>query len=121
MPPRGNSSKIEICDNAKATKQYMKAMKQYKLTEEEQEILGYFEKGEFLELSKEEREKQINIAKNAAANFFKKSERINIRLTSHDLTHIKRIAAHEGMPYQTLIASVLHKYAAGYLRLDELD
>jgi len=92
-------------------------MKKYKLTEEEQEILDYFEQDKLLRLPKEELEKQINTAKNAASNFFKKSERINIRLTSHDLTHIKRIAAQEGMPYQTLIASVLHKYASGYLNL----
>ncbi|QQV75349.1 hypothetical protein H6P87_00903 [Rickettsia tillamookensis] len=94
-------------------------MKKYKLTEEEQEILDYFEKGELLELSKEELKKQKEIAKIAAANFFKKSERINIRLPLHDLNHIKRVAAQEGIPYQTLIASVLHKYASGYLKLDK--
>ncbi|WP_032139620.1 CopG family antitoxin [Rickettsia tamurae] len=95
-------------------------MKKYKLTEEEQEILDYFEKGELLELPGKELENQKNIAKIAAANFFKKSERINIRLPLYDLNHIKRIAAQEGMPYQTLIASVLHKYASGYLKLDKL-
>ncbi|HJD59189.1 MAG TPA: hypothetical protein LFW20_00690 [Rickettsia endosymbiont of Omalisus fontisbellaquei] len=49
-------------------------MKKYKLTEEEQEILDYFEKNELLELSEKELENQKNIAKIAAANFFKKSE-----------------------------------------------
>ncbi|ARD86907.1 hypothetical protein A3306_07345 [Rickettsia bellii] len=47
-------------------------MKKYKLTEEEQEILDYFEKDELLELPKKELENQINIAKTVAANFFKK-------------------------------------------------
>lgn len=42
--------------------------------------------------------------------------RINIRLASTDLIHIKQKAAYEGLSYQTLIASILHKYAAGYLR-----
>ncbi|MCX6958277.1 MAG: hypothetical protein NT164_07060 [Verrucomicrobiae bacterium] len=41
--------------------------------------------------------------------------RINIRLPKHDLTKIKQRAAHEGLPYQTLIASLLHKYAKGHL------
>ncbi|MGX6960403.1 MAG: hypothetical protein ACIPMY_04120 [Rickettsia endosymbiont of Pentastiridius leporinus] len=97
-------------------------MKKYKLTEEEQEILDYFEQDHIIKKPiSAEVEKEINIAKNAAANFFKKSERINIRLTLYDLNHIKRIAAQEGMPYQTLITSVLHKYASGYLKLDELN
>ena len=47
-------------------------MKKYKLTEEEQEILDYFKKGELLELPGKELENQKNIAKIAAANFFKK-------------------------------------------------
>lgn len=96
-------------------------MKKYKLTEEEQEILDYFEKGELVKLPEEELKKQKEIAKIAAANFFKKSERINIRLPLHDLNNIKRVAAQEGMPYQTLIASVLHKYASGYLKLDKFS
>ena len=44
-----------------------------------------------------------------------KDVRINIRLTSSDLSAIKQRAAYEGLPYQTLI-SVLHKYAAGHLK-----
>ncbi|MGX8189368.1 hypothetical protein [Rickettsia conorii] len=39
----------------------------------------------------------------------------------YDLNHIKRIAAQERMPYQTLIASVLHKYVSGHLKLDKLS
>ena len=46
-------------------------MKKYKLTEEEQEILDYFEKGELVKLPEEELKKQKEIAKIAAANFFK--------------------------------------------------
>ncbi|AFC72293.1 hypothetical protein MCC_03505 [Rickettsia rhipicephali str. 3-7-female6-CWPP] len=97
-------------------------MKKYKFTEKEQEILDYFEQDELLELPKKELESQKNIAKIAAANFFKKSERMNIRLLLYDLNHIKRIAAQERMPYQTLIASVVvQKYASGYLKLDKLS
>ena len=45
----------------------------------------------------------------------RKNKRINIRLPSHDLVEIKRLAAREGVPYQTLISSILHKYATGEL------
>ena len=47
---------------------------------------------------------------------FKKDRRINIRISSRDLDALQKKALVEGIPYQTLIASVLHKYAAGRLR-----
>ena len=47
----------------------------------------------------------------AAANTFKKDARINIRIASRDLRALQKRALAEGIPYQTLIASVLHKYA----------
>ncbi len=90
-------------------------MKKYTLSNEEQEILDAFNNGTLVNRNTFAEDKRI--AEIAAANFSKKTERINIRLKYQDLNHIKRIAAQEGMPYQTLIASVLHKYAAGYLKL----
>ena len=56
-------------------------------------------------------------ARKTAAHTLRKDVRINIRLSSVDVSHIKQKAAYEGLPYQTLIASVLHKYAAGHLHL----
>jgi predicted DNA binding CopG/RHH family protein len=50
------------------------------------------------------------------ASALKKQARINIRMTGADLEDLKRRAAEEGMPYQTLIASVLHKYVTGRLK-----
>ena len=47
---------------------------------------------------------------------FKKDRRLNIRLSSKDLEAIQKRALAEGLPYQTLIASLLHKYAAGCLK-----
>ena len=44
---------------------------------------------------------------------FRKDRRLNIRISSKDLEAIQKRALVEGLPYQTLIASVLHKYAAG--------
>ena len=92
-------------------------MKKYILSDEEQEILNAFNDNLLPVSDTSDEDKRI--AQIAAANFTKKAERINIRLKSQDLIHIKRIAAQEGMPYQTLISSVLHKYAAGYLKLSQ--
>jgi predicted DNA binding CopG/RHH family protein len=44
---------------------------------------------------------------------FRKDRRLNIRLSSKDLEAIQKRALAEGLPYQTLIASLLHKYASG--------
>ena len=57
--------------------------------------------------------KEIEKHKVYAANTFKKDKRINIRLSSRDLSSIQKLALREGIPYQTLIASILHKYADG--------
>jgi len=46
---------------------------------------------------------------------FRKDARINIRLPSKDLRGLQRRALMEGIPYQTLVASILHKYVEGRL------
>ena len=56
---------------------------------------------------------EMQIAQQAAELYLRKDSRINIRLSGTDLTLLKRRAAQEGLPYQTLIASVLHKFVAG--------
>jgi predicted DNA binding CopG/RHH family protein len=47
---------------------------------------------------------------------FRKDRRLNVRLSSKDLEAIQKRALAEGLPYQTLIASLLHKYASGRLK-----
>ena len=54
-----------------------------------------------------------------ARETLRKDRRVNIRLAGRDLEAIQKRAMFEGIPYQTLIASILHKYAAG--RLVERD
>ncbi len=44
-----------------------------------------------------------------------KDKRINIRISSKDLDQVQIIALQEGIPYQTLISSIIHKYVSGYL------
>ena len=52
-------------------------------------------------------------AAEAAQRYVRKDARINIRLSTADLEMLKRRAVEEGLPYQTLIASILHKYVSG--------
>jgi predicted DNA binding CopG/RHH family protein len=84
-----------------------------KLDAEEQDLLDTFERGEWKSIKNSSKEKEL--VRESAANYFKKDARINIRLSHHDLSRIKQLAAYEGLPYQTLIASLLHKYAEGHL------
>ncbi|VAX06680.1 conserved hypothetical protein [hydrothermal vent metagenome] len=87
-------------------------MKKIKLDKEEQEILDAYESGEFESVMTDERKKSIE---QTAAATFKKDKRINIRLSGRDLSAIQRRASKEGIPYQTLVASILHKYVSGSL------
>ena len=92
-----------------------KKLNQNDLDREEKELLSSFERDEWKTIKNVEKEK--NRARKTATKTLRKDVRINIRLSSTDIFNIKQIAAFEGMPYQTLIASILHKYAAGHLSL----
>jgi len=79
-----------------------------KLTDEERVILESVERAEWKsvpDLAKEKRRYQT-----AARAALRKDKRVNIRMTESDLVRFKKKAAEEGLPYQTLISSVLHKY-----------
>ncbi len=83
-------------------------MKSYKLDPEEEQILKDFEEGKYVRVENfEERKKELE---EAARNTLKKTRNINIRLTEMDLQRLKVKAAEEGIPYQTLASSILHKY-----------
>jgi len=56
-----------------------------------------------------------NILSKTAANTLTKDQRMNIRITKNDLDGIKLKAVEEGIPYQTLVASIIHKYVTGKL------
>ncbi len=78
----------------------------------EREILTAFDKGNLKSVAtKAELEKFREAARATAV----KDRRVNIRLSSIDLSDIQVKALEEGMPYQTLIASVLHKFVSGRL------
>jgi len=80
------------------------------LDEYESEILEAFENGE-LHLVEPKTDFKI-----IARNTMKKNRKINIRISENDLSALQRKAAREGMPYQTLIGCVLHKFASGFLK-----
>ena len=77
----------------------------------EQEVLSAFEKGSLKSVATKDELDKFRAAARATAV---KDRRVNIRLSSIDLNDIQIKALQEGMPYQTLIASVLHKYVSGH-------
>ena len=83
-----------------------------KLDTYEREILRAFEKGDLKPVATKEELERFRVIARATAI---KDRRVNIRLSSHDLSNIQVKALEEGVPYQTLIASVLHKYVTGRL------
>lgn len=87
-------------------------MSTIKLDKEEQDILEAYEAGEFQSVMTPSRKILIE---EAAKQTFKKDKRINIRISGRDLSAIQRRALEEGIPYQTLVSSILHKYVSGTL------
>jgi len=84
-----------------------------KLDKEEKEILEAFESGKLKHVKNVK--EQIKQHKVVAEATFKKDARINIRLSSRDLRSLQARALKEGIPYQTLVSSVLHKFVDGQL------
>jgi len=83
-----------------------------KLDREEKEILESYENDEWVSVLKPS---EIQKYKTAAKNTFKRDKRVNIRMTEMDLELLRERSLIEGVPYQTLMASVLHKYVIGRL------
>ena len=78
--------------------------------EEERDLVTAYESGEFRPVKDQQGAKQAAVQ--AARCYLRKDARVNIRLSTADLEMLKRRAAEEGLPYQNLIASVLHKYVS---------
>ena len=84
-----------------------------KIKGEDKEILEAYERGTFKSIPNVK--KEIARYREYAKSALRKNKRINIRLSEIDIVHIQRKAVENGLPYQTLISSVLHKYADGNL------
>ena len=83
------------------------------LDEYENEILEEYEAGNLNSIGISDSEKKH--LSELAAITLKKNKRVNIRLSEHDLKAIQSKALQEGLPYQTLISSLIHKYTNGLL------
>jgi predicted DNA binding CopG/RHH family protein len=84
------------------------------MNREEKDLLRNYEKGEWKSVKDAHTsfKKYITYARAT----LKKDKRINIRVSAHDLEGIQKKAVEQGLPYQTFIASIIHKFVAGRLR-----
>lgn len=83
-----------------------------KLTKDEKSLLHSVERGEWRATTGKT---QLRKYEEAARLTLKKDARLNIRISSHDLEVLRKKATEEGLPYQTFVSSLLHKYVVGRL------
>ena len=81
------------------------------LSAEERDFLRRFERGELR--SAPEADREIETARQAARATFNKTKHVNLRVTERDFNLAHARARDEGIPYQTLLSSVIHKYLSG--------
>jgi len=84
-------------------------MKYYELTKEEEKLLKEVEAGEWKPVKNLRKAKSDLMS--AAKNTLNKTKNINIRLSEKVVIKLRSKAIEEGIPYQTLVSSVLHKFA----------
>ena len=82
-----------------------------KIDKEEQELKSSVENGEWQPVH--DKDKEVFRYREIARSTFRKDRRVNIRISSKDLEALQKRALEEGIPYQTLMSSVLHKYVTG--------
>jgi predicted DNA binding CopG/RHH family protein len=86
-------------------------MSKLKLQQDELELLASYENEEWQAVRKLKEQKEQYRAYARAT--FRKDKRVNIRISEKDLRDLQKRAMRQGIPYQTLISSVLHKYVSG--------
>ena len=84
-----------------------------KLAKEEKELLESYDKGEWKTVKKQGAESKRY--REYARSTFLKDRRVNIRISTKDLEGVRKKAVEEGIPYQTLISSVIHKFVSDRL------
>lgn len=104
-----------IIPSRKLTRKIFKGfiMKNFNLDSEEIELLESLESDEWNSIDNLKNELEVH--QNIAKSTLKKDKRVNLRMSSKDLEAIKTYAVEEGLPYQTLMSSVLHKFVTGRL------
>lgn len=84
-----------------------------KLAKEEKKILDSFENGEWVLVADlQKRKKELAVY---ARNTLRKDKRLNIGISERDLMELQRKAVKEGLPYQTYVSSIMHKFINGTL------
>jgi predicted DNA binding CopG/RHH family protein len=86
----------------------------FKFNEEELQILKDFENNEFVSIREFEKEKEY--LEEAAKRTLESNKKINIKISSKDFKRIQKKALQEGLSYQSLISSIIHKFLTGKLR-----
>ena len=81
----------------------------------ETDLLDYFENNKPVSVCNIEDE--VYLAKMAAKHYLQKTKNINIRLAENDILKIKRKSAELNIPYQTILASVIHQFASGKIKV----
>lgn len=89
-------------------------MKKMYLEEEERDLVESIERGEWESVKNLKAEIQKH--QEYARNTLRKDKRVNIRISARDLESLQTKAVEDGIPYQTLMASVLHRFVAGRLK-----
>ena len=84
-----------------------------RLSKEEKEILESFEKGEWVRAKDLSKRKKVLVE--YARSTLRKDRRLNIRISERDLLELQRKAVREGLPYQTYVSSIIHKFVNGTL------
>jgi predicted DNA binding CopG/RHH family protein len=84
-------------------------MKYYELDDYEKEVLGAYEKGELKSVPNKKQE--LLRYQSYAKATLDKTKNINIRISERDLFKVKALAVKKGLPYQTLISSIVHQYS----------
>ena len=84
-----------------------------KLTQEEKSLLDSVERGEWKRIPNFQQE--AGRYRQAARATLRKDKRVNIRMAERDLVRLQKTALREGLPYQTLLSSILHKFINGRL------
>jgi predicted DNA binding CopG/RHH family protein len=93
-----------------------KVSKRIVLDEFERKVLKDYKEGKYVDVTTPERQKELQrIAGNTVEESRKGGVPINIRLPMQDLTDLRMRAEQEGLPYQTLARSILHRYVTGQL------
>lgn len=84
-----------------------------RLTKEEKEILDSFETDEWVPVTDLTKRKKELMA--YARDTLRKDKRLNIRISERDLIELQKRAVNEGLPYQTYVSSIIHKFINGTL------